>query len=411
MNSILRHSNDQVCGLLHRSNKDKRFYWTEWSDTSIEEKKIPFCANPIGIDIRQKGNKFKWNVSGNILLHKRNNQWIYGLPDNGDQGLQIFCFDQLQIEAFPIDTVFCTQMEKRYCCSPEKLTRRSKIKTFTSSEIIPPKLSEIIWKEQTTPTISSTTTYWTTDWTTYWTTDWTTYRTTYWTTTTLYKTTTTTTTTMTTTTTTTHTFTTTFTTTSTYTTTTTTTTTSTYTTTTTEATTTTYTTTTTTTTTTKTYKTTTTTTATTTTHRFTTSTTTMATTTTSTHRFTTTTTRKATTTTTNTTTTSTTTTISCSDIKTNWFSLDIPLGDGGTGDHELTTNINPCGEKMKIMSIAVRERNNHLPYNVRNVVFHKKHKKFYFGPEPQYGIRFVGNKVWNKIKTFSVAGIRSIGGY
>ena len=69
--------------------------------------------------------------------------------------------------------------------------------------------------------------------------------------------------------------------------------------------------------------------------------------------------------------------------------MDIPIGDGGTGDHELTKKINPCGYYEKPTEIEVREKTFHLPYSVRNIVYHKKQNKYSLGPSPSYGLRLV----------------------
>ena len=92
-------------------------YWTEWSnnDTSND------CYNssiPIFLDIRQKENKNHWKVSGNILLHRHRHKWRYGLPHNTKE-LEVYCFNELQEEAFPNNTVNCVKMEKRVCCEPK----------------------------------------------------------------------------------------------------------------------------------------------------------------------------------------------------------------------------------------------------------------------------------------------------
>lgn len=71
-----------------------------------------------------------------------------------------------------------------------------------------------------------------------------------------------------------------------------------------------------------------------------------------------------------------------------WESYDYPTGDGGTGDHELTRQISPCGRNKAPYRIDARERISHLPYFVRNIVFHQYEQKYQIGPDPNYGLRF-----------------------
>ena len=74
---------------------------------------------------------------------------------------------------------------------------------------------------------------------------------------------------------------------------------------------------------------------------------------------------------------------------TSWLSYDIPTGDNGTGDHELNMIYNFCGDRNPEI-LEVREKNSHLPYYVRNLVFHQGDRnKFYLGPSPHYGLRLV----------------------
>ena len=251
---------------------------------------------PIKIDFRQKNDKYDWKVTGNIFLHQISNKWIYGIPDriNGIADFQIFCFDELQSEVFPMGKITCTQMEKRFCCSDEKTPRTTRMnRLFTDIE--PPKLSEIYWTDLfISPPI-------------------------------------------------------------------------------------------------------------------------------------------------NTTTTPTITTcagefcsvngycapsgckcnlgyvgdgVTCSDLNEcelnvcredelclniegsylcacPWKSIDVPTGDGGTGDHELTTNIDPCEDGSEPYHIEVREKSYQLPYYIRNVIFHKRGQNYFLGPSREYGFRLV----------------------
>ena len=76
-------------------------------------------------------------------------------------------------------------------------------------------------------------------------------------------------------------------------------------------------------------------------------------------------------------------------IVTSWLSYDSPTGDNGTGDHELNMIHNFCGYRYPEI-LEVREKNSHLPYYVRNLVFHQGDRnKFYLGPSPHYGLRLV----------------------
>ena len=86
--------------------------------------------------------------------------------------------------------------------------------------------------------------------------------------------------------------------------------------------------------------------------------------------------------------TTTSTTTQCLEIIiTPWMSHDVPYGDGGTGDHELIKNINPCGYNKTPIQIEIREKTYHLPYFVRNIVFHKKKRGYSRGPSRSYGFR------------------------
>ena len=264
--SILEHSNDQYCGEsseLKSSEIDHAhsYFWTEWSDYNIDEnmESILGC-NPFRIDIRQKANHHEWTVTGNILLHRKDNKWIYGIPNfiNEPADYQIFCFQELQQEAFPTKTVHCKKFEKRFCCRNQttKETKMSIRSPKLSSVIIePPKLSEVTW----TNSIFSTSTKISSAATTF-------------------------------------------------------------------------------------------------------------------------------------TTTKEETDIpietKCPKVtKTLWLSYDVPVGDSGTGDHELIKQINPCGKKMKPILIEVREKSQHLPYLVRNIIFHKKKRGYSIGPSRSYGFR------------------------
>ena len=75
--------------------------------------------------------------------------WTYGLPKeiNDEHDLEIFCFNELQSEAFSDNPVDCTPMQKRFCCKNSTawnitFPNRSK-RSF--SEIVAPSLSEINW--------------------------------------------------------------------------------------------------------------------------------------------------------------------------------------------------------------------------------------------------------------------------
>ena len=104
---------------LHKNTHDCDYngrYWTEWSDNETAND----CYNssiPIFLDMRQKENKYHWKVSGNILLHRQGRQWRYGLPYNTKN--EVYCFNELQEEAFPMNIVNCIKMEKRVCCEPK----------------------------------------------------------------------------------------------------------------------------------------------------------------------------------------------------------------------------------------------------------------------------------------------------
>ena len=75
------------------------------------------------------------------------------------------------------------------------------------------------------------------------------------------------------------------------------------------------------------------------------------------------------------------------DLVTPWLSFDSPTGDNGTGDHELMMEHNFCGDRSPEI-IDVREISSHLPYYVRNLVFHQGYRnKFYLGPSRHYGLR------------------------
>ena len=137
--SILKHNNIQSC---ENSN-----FWTEWSDYNSMDNTIQNECYPTKIDIREKQNQYKWMVTGNILLHRQETEWVYGLPEFKSSSFEIFCFDELQLEAFPNGDVLCKQMEKRYCCEQthektERLNSRKVRLSKSISEIVPPKLRQ-----------------------------------------------------------------------------------------------------------------------------------------------------------------------------------------------------------------------------------------------------------------------------
>lgn len=73
---------------------------------------------------------------------------------------------------------------------------------------------------------------------------------------------------------------------------------------------------------------------------------------------------------------------------TKWLSYDSPTGDNGTGDHELNMINKFCGDRLPL-KMEAREKDTHLPYYIRNLVFSQYNNKFYLGPSTYYGLRFV----------------------
>ena len=116
------------------SNKNG-FFWTEWSDYDITDDAHKSCLKPYKIDMRKKENKWNWQLTGNILLShisEDDSIWRYGL-----KSFKIYCFDEIQRQAFPNLNVPCVQMEKRFCCEKEnedKLMRISRVRTQETSE-------------------------------------------------------------------------------------------------------------------------------------------------------------------------------------------------------------------------------------------------------------------------------------
>ena len=251
------HFNNQHCEkyVLNRGNP---YSWTPWSDYDENERELYGCSDPIKMDLRQKENKINWIMSGNILVHPAYQIngtdkviWKYGLPTFANTtNSRVYCFDELQKEAFPNKTRHCLKFEKRYCCDQEMSNQDkslfrlpSELSTETKEEITPPKLNEIIWSDPMNQcdlicflSLNS---------------------------------------------------------------------------------------------------------------------------------------RKN----------------LCK--YTLWRSYDNPKGDNGTGDHELTEYNAPCGEQSVPHRIEAREKSTHLPYFVRNIVFHEYQQKYHFGPNLGYGLRFV----------------------
>ena len=73
--------------------------------------------------------------------------WTYGLPKeiNDEHDLEIFCFNELQSEAFSDNPVYCTPMQKRFCCKNSTAITFSKRSKRSFPEIVAPSLSEIDW--------------------------------------------------------------------------------------------------------------------------------------------------------------------------------------------------------------------------------------------------------------------------